>query len=309
MSGQSDDEEGFQVDLFAEPAGFRPSTPPPQVLRVSYDDFDGSNNAMTSSSSSSEKQSSDDLIIHMVGNHPLWGHHVWNASLNIAHYLKTHAASLIKGRSVLELGAAAGIPSLVCAREGAKTVVATDYPEKPLIDVLVKNLEENRRDSSGNTFAEGYIWGSDPSTILSRLKDASDDTSTSSASVDESPQRFDLILLSDLIFNHQAHPALLDTLDLCLDRAPSTPSVDSSNLEDPNYLVHEEAHPDFPDLATGEFTTTSPQTPCALVFFTSHRPHLADRDMNFFLEAQKRGWTVERIGRWKRDVSVWIAAS
>lgn len=35
--------------------------------------------------------------------------------------------------------------------------------------------------------------------------------------------------------------------------------------------------------------------PCLLVFYTHHRPHLADRDMDFFTKAQERGWHCEEI--------------
>ncbi len=35
--------------------------------------------------------------------------------------------------------------------------------------------------------------------------------------------------------------------------------------------------------------------PCALVFYTHHRPHLADRDMDFFTKARERGWHCEEI--------------
>ena len=42
---------------------------------------------------------------------------------------------------MLELGAGAGLPSLVCAINGAKQVVVTDYPDADLIENLRYNIE------------------------------------------------------------------------------------------------------------------------------------------------------------------------
>lgn len=41
---------------------------------------------------------------------------------------------------MLELGAGAGLPSLVCALNGAKQVVVTDYPDADLIENLRYNI-------------------------------------------------------------------------------------------------------------------------------------------------------------------------
>lgn len=287
--------------MFSEPENFRPSTPPPQVLRVPYD-FSGSTSTTTleSADSSSSPDDDDDLRIHLLGSHPLWGHHLWNASLDISRYLQRHASSLLHGgKSVLELGAAAGVPSIVCAREGAECVVATDYPDQPLIDVLVRNLETNvhsRHRQGCKAVAEGYLWGADPSALTAHLAPEKRD------------HGFDLLLLSDLIFNHQAHPALLHSMDVCLSKkgkGKASVSPSNSQQQEEMKFVHDEANPLFPDqLPRGEFTRDDahPDTPCVLVFFTSHRPHLAHKDMEFFSKAHEAGWEVERVGRWTRDV-------
>lgn len=293
-SSSSDD----GLDMFAEPENFRPATPPPQVLRVPYD-FSGSGSTTTLEPADGVAvgdRDDSDLRIHLLGSHPLWGHHLWNASLDISRYLQRHAAGLLHGKSVLELGAAAGVPSIVCAREGAECVVATDYPDQPLIDVLTKNIDANVNPQGGRkVLAEGYLWGADPAHLKAHLSEA------------KQQEGFDLLLLSDLIFNHQAHPALLQSMDACLSRT-GTPKLSVPALtpeESEHRFTHDEGHPGFPDnLQRGEFTAkdTSPTTPCVLVFFTSHRPHLAHRDMEFFPKASEAGWQVERIGRWTRDV-------
>ncbi|KAN0065834.1 Protein N-terminal and lysine N-methyltransferase efm7 [Thecaphora frezii] len=249
-SGEDDDDDnaGFDADMFAEPEGFRPKTPPPTVT---YYDFPGSDAKLT---------------LHLVGSHPLWGHLAWNASFVMADFLCAHANTLTKGRKVLELGAAAGLPSIVCNWVEASHVVASDYPDPDLLGNLVKNIAFNCGEDNKSTFkgpgyaaAEGFIWGTDPTKVLSHL------------SADGS-EKFDLILLSDLVFNHQAHPALLDTCERC--------------LADP--LSADEADKDL-------------RTPCVLVFFTHHRPHLANKDMGFFDLAEAKGWKVQKLGEWFRE--------
>ena len=245
----SDDEDSDgAMNMFEEPENFRPKTPPPTVT---YYEFPGTSSKVT---------------LNLVGNHPLWGHLAWNASYILSDFLCAHALTLTKGKRVLELGAAAGLPSIVCNWASASHVVATDYPDKELIENLTKNVVLNCQDEasplrgSGKTFVEGYIWGRDPSALLSKLEDDQG-----------KPGKFDLILLSDLVFNHQAHPALLETCESCI--------ADATTEE-----------------MEGQMTT-----PCVLVFFTHHRPHLAYKDMQFFDMAEVKGWKSEKLGEWFRE--------
>jgi hypothetical protein len=43
--------------------------------------------------------------------------------------------------------------------------------------------------------------------------------------------------------------------------------------------------------------------PCLLVFYTHHRPHLAERDLEFFRKASARGWVCVEIITEKFPVS------
>ena len=45
--------------------------------------------------------------------------------------------------SVLELGAAAALPSMVAALNGARKVVVTDYPDPELVENIVYNVDHN----------------------------------------------------------------------------------------------------------------------------------------------------------------------
>jgi nicotinamide N-methyltransferase len=47
----------------------------------------------------------------------------------------------VNNKTVLELGAGAGLPSLVCALNGAARVVITDYPDADLIENLRYNID------------------------------------------------------------------------------------------------------------------------------------------------------------------------
>jgi nicotinamide N-methyltransferase len=97
--------------------------------------------------------------------------------------------------------------------------------------------------------------------------------------------KYDLLLLSDLVFNHSQvshslvrragrtltyqHPALISTVNSLLSHSPAAPPTPS----------------------------TPASTPCILVFFTHHRPHLVAADMAFFprLAESGTGWAYEKV--------------
>lgn len=127
---------------------------------------------------------------------------MWNAGRSIADYLEDHASELITGRTVLELGAGAGLPSLVAAIRGAKTVVVTDYPDAELIENLTYNIEHcSMLSNLKSIVAKGYLWGAPV-----------DDITPESGS-------FDLLILADLLFNHSEHAKLISSIKLTLKHA------------------------------------------------------------------------------------------
>lgn len=56
-------------------------------------------------------------------------------------YLYDHSQELVHGRTVLELGAGAGLPSIAAAIWGAKQVVVTDYPDEDLVENMRMNID------------------------------------------------------------------------------------------------------------------------------------------------------------------------
>jgi len=184
------------------------------------------------------------IEIRLVGSHPLWGHYLWNAARAFATYLDGHQG-LYQDRNIVELGAGGGLPGIVTALNGANTVVLTDYPDSALLENLQLNVNRNLSRSPGSkVFVKGYVWGKPVTHMLEVLPDKS--------------AGFDVILMSDLIFNHSQHDALLRSCALLLAT-----------------VAH---HP----------------PPTLLVFFTHHRPHLATRDLGFF-EKAKADWIVEEV--------------
>ena len=89
-----------------EPADFLPSPPP-----------------ATTTTHILSTEPRETLTLRLVGHNPLWGHHLWNAGRVISGYLERNAQRLVRGKTVLELGAGAGLPSLTCALRGARKVV------------------------------------------------------------------------------------------------------------------------------------------------------------------------------------------
>ncbi|KAJ3546338.1 hypothetical protein NM688_g5526 [Phlebia brevispora] len=236
----SSDDDALELDsVFLEPP--RPPSPeatiatycrvpPPWALSTDYDVW-------------------SEIEVRLVGSHPLWGHYLWNASRAFASYLDAHP-ELYRDRAVMELGAGGGLPGLVTAKNGAKSVFLTDYPDDPLIKNLEHNVQRNIPEkTSSNVHVMGYIWGQSLDPIFQVQETTTNE------------RQFDLIIMSDLIFNHSQHEALLKTSDLAL--KPSTADQ-----------VHK---------------------PCILVFYSHHRPHLAHRDMEFFSKARDRGWLCEEI--------------
>jgi nicotinamide N-methyltransferase len=158
----SDSDPESTLSIFTDPPDYYPPSPKPTTETQTL-------------------LSGKTITLSLVGHNPLWGHHLWNAGRVIATYLEKNP-SFVKDQTVLELGAGAGLPSLVARVLGARKVVVTDYPDPDLISNLWANIERLEgnlwKDDNGKKgseedkkiVAEGYCWGGDPFVLLSHPK-------------------------------------------------------------------------------------------------------------------------------------------
>lgn len=133
------------------------------------------------------------------------GHLLWNAGRTLATYLEDNASSLIRGKTILELGAGAGLPSLVSAIRGASHVVVTDYPDAELVENLQWNVDHcELLPQPRNIEAKGYLWGAETENLTSGLPNGQ--------------SAFDVLILADLLFNHSEHQKLVATVQKMMKR-------------------------------------------------------------------------------------------
>eukprot|EP00276_Gloeochaete_wittrockiana_P002458 CAMPEP_0184674378 /NCGR_PEP_ID=MMETSP0308-20130426/87203_1 /TAXON_ID=38269 /ORGANISM="Gloeochaete witrockiana, Strain SAG 46.84" /LENGTH=264 /DNA_ID=CAMNT_0027121971 /DNA_START=1622 /DNA_END=2416 /DNA_ORIENTATION=+ len=178
------------------------------------------------------------LALKLPPKHSLWAHMIWNAAIVMSTYLE---ALPIKGKCVLELGAGAAVPSMICAFNAASKVVIADYPDPPILDAIRHNCEENLPPPVlERVNVQGYIWGYDPKQLLAQIPD---------------PLGFDIIILSDLIFNHSQHAQLIRTCKQCV----------------------------------------KPNDGKVLVSFSHHRPDKSAMDLHFFTLAEEAGFKVTKF--------------
>lgn len=135
------------------------------------------------------------LKLRIVGSHPLWAHFVWNAAKVMSDYVDAPEFK-VEDKNVLELGAGVALPSLICVLNKARHVVATDYPDHDLIENIAFNIDNNiPLELRSRARSAGFLWGTDIKPLL-ELAGGS---------------KFDVVILSDVIFNHNCQEDLLKT--------------------------------------------------------------------------------------------------
>jgi nicotinamide N-methyltransferase len=169
----------------------------------------------------------------------------------------------VRNRTVLELGAGAGLPSIMAAALGAHKVVVTDYPDPDLVETMWRNVrgcelipkgkrgEGEEEEDVLNIAVDGYVWGADPAKLLGHLDGGEGEA-----------KKFDVLILADLLFRHTEHGNMLKTVQQTLKKTRES---------------------------------------VAFVVFTSYRPWLQHKDLAFFDLAREQGFEVEKVLEKKMD--------
>ncbi|KAG0709415.1 WD40-repeat-containing domain protein [Suillus ampliporus] len=146
-----------------------------------------------------------------ASNWSLHASSIWVSSLYIADHIEDLQLDLFKDRKVvriLELGAGAGLPSIMIARATPNAaVVVSDYPDENLICTLSDNVRRNH--ASERCWAVPYAWGNDISPLLAPTQQNR-----------EGSALFDIIVAADTLWNSELHVQFINTLCMCLDHSP-----------------------------------------------------------------------------------------
>ena len=151
---------------------------------------------------------------------------VWNGGVRLAQLIESgFLADRIAGRSMLELGAGAGLVSLValaqppCLRP--RHVVLTDYDDPELTATLEANVRANAAALGGDCCegitwrAIGHSWGTDPAAVLTTLVAMSGAEGSVEGGAEgdtEALPRFDVLLIGDCMWNYEPHAALVRSI-------------------------------------------------------------------------------------------------
>ena len=192
----------FDTALFAEPPEFFP--PPPEGKLVTYTrSVPAERHAVAHGDVAS-------LPLRLAPKHSLWAHELWNASHFLAKLLDNGQLD-VREHTCLELGAGAGLLSLIAALNCASVAVATDYAREndvSLLGPLAANaawVNQCREAASQPWSCEvavlPHVWGTDTGDVRAAAGPSG---------------RYSTIFCADLLFNRSCHADLLVTLDACL---------------------------------------------------------------------------------------------
>ena len=85
------------------------------------------------------------------------GFTLWDGALMMARYVEEHAAHLVVGKRIIELGSGIGLTGMVAAACGAHEVVCTDL--NPIVSVIEENISRNNLEK--NVRATVLEWGNE----------------------------------------------------------------------------------------------------------------------------------------------------
>ncbi|KAH7890856.1 putative methyltransferase-domain-containing protein [Phlebopus sp. FC_14] len=143
-----------------------------------------------------------------AANWSLHASSIWVSSLFLADHLEDLHIETLDDRGVvrvLELGAGAGLPSILIGSVYQNALVTvSDYPDDNLIRTLSDNIRRNN--VAERCRAVPYAWGTDVSPLLNQ----------------DDGRRFDLIIAADTLWNPVLHAPFVQALCQCLDHRPKS---------------------------------------------------------------------------------------
>ncbi|KAK0248136.1 hypothetical protein LTS09_016720 [Friedmanniomyces endolithicus] len=149
---------------------------------------------------------------HLISGSLTTGFRTWEAALHLGSYLLTaEGISLIRDKSVLELGAGTGFLSILCARHlEAKHVTATDGDEG-VVEALRENLFLNGLDQEEQVVTSILRWGRGlAGTWVEEDCDA---------------WQYDTVIGADITYDKVGISALVATLRLLFDLRPKLRAI------------------------------------------------------------------------------------
>ncbi|KAL2818876.1 hypothetical protein BJX63DRAFT_45199 [Aspergillus granulosus] len=214
-------------DMFKDPEGFYPPEKEPTFAEH-------------------QMLSGQTVRVRLVGSHPLYGNMLWNAGRISSDYIESNAPTLITGKDVLEIGAAAGVPSIVSAIKGARTTVMTDYPDLDLVHNMQYNADTSASliptDPPSSLYVTGYKWGADVAPLKKYLPEES------------RSEGFDVLIMADVVYSHREHGNLVKTMQMTLKKTREAVALVIFTPYEPWLLPQTERF--FPLAEAGGFTVT-----------------------------------------------------
>lgn len=234
----------------------------------------------------SEHEDTDCFAAEKIGEHLLWlqiaeddfnaekktlfATMIWHGARALSNYLASDVSDFIKGKSIIEFGAAAGLPSLTCYKIGASTITSTDYPASAIIFNLRRNAVRNVFSSSSHYNGSSYS-----------------SSSSSNSAADHKSAKNDELLLNEKNFYVKEHIWGSDVTSLLEPTA--------GNLYDiviaAECLWKSDTHEDF----ASSICAVLKRGGTAYLSFSHHIPGLEKNDLNFFDLLCKKHFSVVSI--------------
>lgn len=172
------------------------------------------------------------LVQYRDKRHSLWGHKLWNAAKYIVKRMDERLID-VRGKSVIELGAGLGVPTLAAFKNGARLSVVTDYPDAELLEIIALNVEANCASGSLDADVQAEMEEAVAAHFAKDGRVPTPDQLRAATQtrcivepllwgkkehIDKVMQYttggagYDVVILSDILFNHVCNDDLADTL-------------------------------------------------------------------------------------------------